>query len=534
MGERVTRVIPKTATRVLLVCLFVSGGLGAQSNGTLAERVQKVVDRPEFKHATFGIEFYSLDTGKTLFKMNADKLFVPGSTTKLLTEGTALKLLGADYRFHTRVYRTGPIGPDGTLDGDLVLVASGDPNLSGRIESDGTLAFENVDHSYASIEEGRAVPGDPLAVINELAQQAGHKIKQIKGRVFVDTSFFPEGKREAGTGVVVSPIAVNDNIIDVIVVPGAKEGEQITLKASPETSYVRFINHATMGKPGSDRELAWTSDVANSDGARTVTLEGTVPADKPPAIFPYSVPTPSRFAEIVLAEALGRAGVTVAVSTGAGIADFKRLAQFYTPENVVAEHISPPLKQEVKITLKVSQNLHATMTPLILGATLGRKNDDPEQAGLDLEHDFLQKAGLDLTGASQQEGAGGPGAYFTPDFMVHFLAYMAKQKDFHLFFDALPILGRDGTLWNVQVKSPAAGRVHAKTGTFANYDALNHRLTVSGKGLAGYVETKDGRKLAFAAYVNNVSTPLDFKAVEKVGDVLGEIAAAAYDAPPER
>jgi PBP4 family serine-type D-alanyl-D-alanine carboxypeptidase len=529
-------VIRKTAIRVFLASLFVSGGLHAQSSGTLAERVQKVVDRAEFKHAIFGIEFYSLDTGKTLFKMNADKLFVPGSTTKLLTEGTALELLGADYRFHTRVYRTGTVGPDGTLDGDLVLVASGDPNLSGRIESDGTLAFGNVDHSYASIEEeGRAVPGNPLAVMNELAQQvAAHRIKQIKGRVFVDVSFFPEGKREAGTGVVVSPIAVNDNIIDVTVAPGASAGDPITLKASPETAYARFINHATIGKPGSDRELAWTSDLANSDGARTVTLEGTLPADKPATIFPYSVPTPGRFAEIAFAEALRRAGVVVAVSTGARIADLKQLAQSYTPESVVAEHVSPPLKEEVKVTLKVSQNLHATMTPLILGATLGRKNDDPEQAGLDLEHDFLQKAGLDLTGASQQEGAGGPGAYFTPDFMVHYLAFMAKQKDFRLFFDALPVLGRDGTLWNVQVNSPAAGRVHAKTGTFATYDALNHRLTVSGKGLAGYVETKDGRKLAFAAYVNNVSTPLDFKAVEKVGDALGEIAAAAYDAPSER
>src|ERR1043166_5009337 len=121
--------------------------LQAQSN-TVAKRIQGIMDRPEFRHALFGIEFYSLDTHKVIYGINADKLFTPGSTTKLLTEGTALGLLGADYRFRTRVYRTGRVDGDGVLDGDVILVASGDPNLSGRLRDDGTLAFENEEHSY--------------------------------------------------------------------------------------------------------------------------------------------------------------------------------------------------------------------------------------------------------------------------------------------------------------------------------------------------------------------------------------------------
>ena len=65
----------------------------------------------------------------------------------MLTEGTALSLLGPDYRFHTRVFRTGAIDASGTLEGDLILVAAGDPNLSNRIQPDGTLAFQNQDHA---------------------------------------------------------------------------------------------------------------------------------------------------------------------------------------------------------------------------------------------------------------------------------------------------------------------------------------------------------------------------------------------------
>ena len=129
----------------------------AQSESSLSQRIQKVISRPEFAHANFGIEFYSLDSGKVVYALNADKLFVPASTTKILTEGALLAKLGADYRFHTRVYRSGPIDKRGTLKGDLILVTSGDPNLSNRIQPDGTLAFVDHDHSY----NGPALPGDP-------------------------------------------------------------------------------------------------------------------------------------------------------------------------------------------------------------------------------------------------------------------------------------------------------------------------------------------------------------------------------------
>lgn len=220
------------------------------------------------------------------------------------------------------------------------------------------------------------------------------------------------------------------------------------------------------------------------------------------------------------------------VSAGAK-PDFKALAAFYRPENLMAEHISPPLSEDVKVTLKVSQNLHASLMPYILGSVLAHTSGDVAQGGFDLERAFLRKAGLDVSGAAQGDGAGGaPAAGYTPDFIVHYLAYMARQKDYSLFFDALPVLGRDGTLWNVQVNSPAAGQVHAKTGTLVFYDALNRDLMVTGKGLAGYMTAQDGRHLALAVYANRVAVPPDENTITKiVGQALGEIAAAVYQSP---
>ncbi|MFY9804625.1 MAG: D-alanyl-D-alanine carboxypeptidase/D-alanyl-D-alanine-endopeptidase [Candidatus Acidiferrales bacterium] len=509
----------------------------AQNDSALAARIREITSRPEYMHSSFGIAVYSLDDDKILYSLNGQQLFTPASTTKLLTEGTALELLGPDYRFHTRVYRTGAVAPDGTLTGDLILVASGDPNLSGRIQADGTLAFQNEDHSYDASPDTKAVAGDPLLVIRELAAQVAAKgIKHVSGRVLVDATLFPEGGREDGTQAVISPICVNDNIIDLTVSPGSTEGAPVTISVSPATAYVTFVNQAVTAPANSKPNIQPPNETANPDGSYTVTVTGTFPLGKAPILYAYDVPAPSRFAQVAFAEALREKGIAATVPPPSEKVDFSALAASYTTENVVAEHISPPLSQDIKVTLKVSQNLHATMTPYILGEALAHKTKDIDQAGFDLERDFLVKAGLDLTGASQGDGAGGAqSAYFTPDFMVHYLAFMSRQKDFAIFENALPILGRDGTLWNIQVNSPAAGHVFAKTGTFDAYDALNRRLMLTGKGLAGYTTTLEGRRLAFAIYVNRVSLPGDDPdAPQKIaGQALGEIAAAIYLTPAE-
>src|SRR3989441_5300215 len=172
------------------------------------------------------------------------------------------------------------------------------------------------------------------------------------------------------------------------------------------------------------------------------------------------------------------------------------------------------------------------MGPYLLGILLGNDAKHLLEAGFKVEHDFLQSAKLDLSGAAQGDGAGGDWAdLFSADFMVHYLTYWTTRPDYQIFFKALPILGKDGTLAKIQTNSPGAGHVFAKTGTFGSEDKLNTKLMLNGKGLVGYVITKDGKKLAFAAYVNHVTLPPDMEEAQAVaGQALGEIAAAAYDA----
>jgi len=527
-----TAMKPHHSVVVAAIAISLGGAVAAQSPApaTLSARIDAILARPEFKHATFGIEFYSLDTGKPVYTLNADKLFVPGSTTKLVTMGSALQLLGADHRFHTRVYRTGDIDA-GTLRGDLVLVASGDTNLSGRLRPGDTMAFENVDHTYGGADS-HGLEGDPLRVVRELAAVvAARGIKRIDGRVIVDISLFPEGQREGGTRFVISPIVINDNAIDLVIAPGSAEGAPARLTISPETAYARFVNRITTAKAGAGDAVRVASDVTNGDGTHVVTYAGTVAADSRPTLTGYRVPQPSRFAEIAFAEALHERGIVAAAREIEDRPDVTKLSTSYTTDHVVAEHVSPPFAEEVKVTLKVSHNLHASATPFLLGALVGRKGD--AETGFDEIRKFLETTGADMSGASQSDGAGAD-AHFTPDFMVHYLAFMAKQPTAKIFHDALPILGTDGTLWNIQTKSAAVGHLHAKTGTFSAGDLLHKGVIVTGKGLAGYMTTADGKRLAFAIYANNVLMKDSALVTPVVGDALAEIAAAAYDARVDR
>jgi D-alanyl-D-alanine carboxypeptidase/D-alanyl-D-alanine-endopeptidase (penicillin-binding protein 4) len=178
----------------------------------------------------------------------------------------------------------------------------------------------------------------------------------------------------------------------------------------------------------------------------------------------------------------------------------------------------------VKVTLKVSDNLHADTMPYLWAH--GNLRD-----GFALERKFLEAGGLDPASIIQNDGLGGD-AFIQPDFMVRYLAYLHTQPFFDTIYSSLPVLGVDGTLFNIQMHSPAAGKVHAKTGTWGTGDMLNRRGMITAKGLAGYMTTASGRHVAFCFYINNLAVPHGKDAAHVAGEILGELATATYQYTP--
>ncbi|MGC2405017.1 MAG: D-alanyl-D-alanine carboxypeptidase, partial [Candidatus Cybelea sp.] len=438
----------------------------------------------------------------------------------------------------------------GTLHGSLVLVASGDPNLSQRIQPNGALAFENEDHAYDGSAETKAVPGDPLAVMRDLAAQVAKAgVKRIAGRVLVDTSLFPDQGAENGTGVTLSPIVVNDNIVDVTVTPGARQGDPVSVAVSPQTPYVQFLNKAITGAAKSDATIDMSADIKIDHDARSgqppprlpvehhVTITGSQPVG-PSVLYAYRVPEPQYFAEAAFTVALQDAGISMVpeqllrpisidyavFSPGPSLGN-PNPTKNYPAGNLVAKHVSPPLSQDVYITLKVSDNMHAALMPYMWAVYLAHAKGDYLKAGFALEGAMLSKAGLDLNEASQSDGYGG--AYFTPDFMVRYLAWARVQPWYSYLLRGLPIMGVDGTLVDIARKSPARGKVFAKTGTDGGDNLLNDGSTVE-KALAGFITTRGGHHVAFAFFIGAMNGPHGEDTGPVAGQILGAMAAATY------
>src|SRR5215475_3180845 len=89
----------------------------------LEHRIDALVESSGIGRGFAGIHVVDLASGKTVYGRNEGKLFLPASNMKMFTSALALLRLGPDYRFVTQIVKD--------PSGDLVLVGSGDPSLSG-------------------------------------------------------------------------------------------------------------------------------------------------------------------------------------------------------------------------------------------------------------------------------------------------------------------------------------------------------------------------------------------------------------------
>lgn len=512
---------------VLLTLLAFPGRPGApllaDEPGALAGRITEIMARSAFKTSTFGILIAHVDSGRVLYEHNAEKLLAPASNTKIVSCAGALAALGHDFRFETTVVGTGPI-EHGTLRGDLVLVASGDPNLSQRVRGDSQLLFEDNDHSYAAFSKGKVVPGDPLKVLRDLARQvrdAGVEI--IDGNVTVDDGLFEE-TYDPFVGNF-SAVCVNDNLVDVLVSPGDAPGEPARIRVLPEARVVEVRSRATTGSEGTPTRLSLEA----RDGVASYDLRGSIAVRERPILRVAKVADPAMAAAHYLSEAVEEAGIAVRGE--------KKRARFgpavYRQYRVLARHRSPPLSQAIRVVLKVSQNLHATMLPVLVGALKGERAT--RYGGYRVIHDLFAERGVDMDSIVIASGSGGGRAdRLSPRWTVDFLRHMKTRKDFAVFLDALPIGGKDGTLASHFQSEDLRGRVRAKTGTLRYRGALNDRWIYTSKALSGYLDLRAPEQpdnlWAFSIIIANTSAANRQRGVRDLFRAQEDILRAARQA----
>ncbi|MCH2583004.1 MAG: D-alanyl-D-alanine carboxypeptidase, partial [Planctomycetes bacterium] len=273
--------------------------------GELDDEIAAIMKRPLFKGSSFGILVTELKGGRIVYSHRPLALQAPASTTKLVSCAGALGLLGKDFRFHTRVIRTGEL-ENGVVNGDLVLIASGDPNLSQRPDKNDRLRFVDRDHSYAGFSEADLVAGDPLQVLRKLADDvAGKGVREIKGDVVVDDGLFKE-TTDSFVGRF-SAICINDNLVDFTIRPGGKPGDKAVASWRPNLSPVKVRIQARTVEAGGVRRL-W---VETRDGPASFIVKGTIPADSGPTVRVGKFATPAISAAHLFAALLEHEGVKI-------------------------------------------------------------------------------------------------------------------------------------------------------------------------------------------------------------------------------
>jgi D-alanyl-D-alanine carboxypeptidase/D-alanyl-D-alanine-endopeptidase (penicillin-binding protein 4) len=513
--------------RGLTVLLLLVAAAPVARAGELDDRIAAILGAPAYQHARWGILVVDASDGRTVYAHNPEMLFSPASVTKLYSCAAALLELGAEHRFETAVYRRGDV-KDGRLYGDLILLAGGDPTLGGRTTPDGTLAFKDHDHIYAGWQSTQTELTDtnPLAGLESLAKQIKESgIRRIDGDVLIDDRLFAHARGSGSGPSLLTPMVVNDNILDVTITPGKTEGDPATFALRPRTDWarvdVRVETTAAARKPRIRVERT---------GPQRWVVSGTIPVNSKPLVRICTVDDPAGFARALFLDCLRRAGVTVHASALRTPTAELPEKEAYARLTRVAVLRSAPLGELVKVTLKVSHNLYASLLPLLLAVKHGQRTLED---GMRREGRVLQGLGVDVASISLESGAGGGnGDRVTPRATVDLLLKMARRDDFAVYKNALPVLGVDGTLAEAIPKdSPARGKAFAKTGTYGDADLLNDRILLRAKSLAGYLTTAKGRTLAFAIFVNDVSLPRDVEPARE-GKVLGKLCEVLYQYGP--
>lgn len=468
--------------------------------------IQSVIDsvqaKPLYGYSTFGLLVADQNTGEVLIEQNADLPFVPGSTIKAFTASAVLAQYGADYRFNTPVFARGKLR-QGKLNGNLVLVGSGDFSLGMRDLAKGGMGYNStpeVDHNYGDIGvPGPAIlPGSkPLRGINALAKQVrASGIRRVAGDVVIDDRLFktftdwPDGK--------ISPVWLNENVIDAEARPSAI-GKPAKLDWRPKTPMYRVVNRTRTTKAGSPSTLT-LSEPKNGK----LILSGNLPADSGSVLNISQVTNPAAFMRSAFIAALKRQGVKVSAKTlGPNPRKLLPGKRVMTSGKRVAVYRSQPLSEFTKVVLKLSYNRGADLLACLLAVKRG-SDDCFEGLTSILENDA--KLGLPDKSVLPFDGAGSDDAdRITPRAAIGLLSGVLGQPYGGAFYDALPILGVDGTFRETGLNSPAKGKVRAKSGTrIAFVDDSTGLVGVEAR--IGYMEAKSGRKLIFADLIRD--TPI--------------------------
>lgn len=470
---------------IIIIAAFFTASAALLAQSAAQNYINQLAKRPPLQDAVWGV--LAKDAGgKVLAEYRSGTLMLPASNMKLITTGTGMLYLGADYRFDTSIGYTGEIS-GGTLNGDLYITGGGDPTLCTR---------DSIAVSMAGV----------FRTWKRFLQKAG--INAINGRVIGDGRLWDvplEGGSwtwdDIGTfyGPGGSALGFYANAVDYSV-EIAPEGEPVPLKQTfPETPWMHIANRTKMAPAGTGNSLLlFTTELAPYGEIR-----GTLAVDKRPKPEHFA----NKYGALTCAYYFWKELTEGGMQVSGGYADIDRDglirtgADFATHEAagkpvVIGTTHSPSLERIALATNCRSDNYYAESIFRAMGfkATGCADYDSCYVA----ERAVLTELGMPENGLNVVDGSGlSRKNHVTPEFMVDYLRKIQKTSVWKPFLQSLPYPGGNGTLKFVLRNQPEElrRRIRMKSGS------MDGVLCYSGYILPP--EGQEGGPITFCILTNN-------------------------------
>ena len=447
----------------------------------LPPAIAAIINRPVFQRSRWGILVQTLDANRpqarqTLYAREAERYFIPASTTKLLTTAAVLTALGSQFRFRTSVY-----GVETARGWQLRLVGRGDPSFT---------------------------TGQLRQLVQQLQQQGVRHVAQLTAddTYYQGDLFNPRwawSDLQAGYGAPANSLILQENLLELKLTP-QKVGQPLVVEwADPNAAKDWQIINATVTVAANQPEAIAAERALNQ---AVVTVKGQLHVGGEPDVASIAIADPAQHFLNQLQQLLAAANIPVDRATIG-----HQAVLLPTAELAVVE--SAPLMELIKTMNHDSNNIYAESLLRSLGKMLPAS---PNQTTLDLGLTQLQttltQLGIDPASFALTDGSGlSRHNLVSPVALVQTLQVMAPQAGFRA---SLPVAGQSGTLEYRFRGTPAVGIVQAKTGTLSGAVALS-----------GYINPAHYPPLVFSLILNHeiTSKALSRAAIDEIVVLLARL-----------
>ncbi|MCF6331930.1 MAG: D-alanyl-D-alanine carboxypeptidase/D-alanyl-D-alanine-endopeptidase [Draconibacterium sp.] len=457
--------------RFFIILIFVLMGNYGFSQQEFKTAIDQFLQQPEYKNASVGIHIQYLESGETLFELNPQKLLIPASTMKLVTSATALELLGADYRFKTKLAYIGETGKSHILNGDLIVIGGADP----------TLGSEYFRKNYFK--------NHFLEVWAQKIKAAG--IQQVNGDLILDGSIYDSEKipptwiwEDIGNyyGAGANAFTVYDNLFRITFNSPRKAGKATKITSMyPEIEGLEISNEVLSADNNSDLAYVFGSPL---DKIRKIT--GTIPRNRKAFTIKAANHHPEEILAKELLKYLAKEGIFIQGKIRFEKVNQKALQTVYMQE-------SPRLEEIVKVMNHESINLFAEH--LLKQIAVEKNGVGSREEGIRIIKEYWQSKGISSKYLFMEDGSGL--SHFnavSPAFFTEILSYMAKKSlNKKAFINSLPSAGK-GTLSSFNLQLFQGNSLKAKSGSITRVRCYS-----------GYLKLDSGKTLAFSIMVNHFS-----------------------------